>query len=554
MDGLQCFVSDLNVVGRGRRCKRIVCTAAEKPDDVIVVGSGMGGLVTATQLAAKGLKVRVLEKYLIPGGSSGYFERDGYTFDVGASMIFGLGDEGYTNLLTRALDAVGKKIETKPDPTIVTYYLPDGLTVPVDRNYDVFMGELRAKFPSSADGLKQFYDTCADVFKCLNEMELLSLEEPRYLLKVFFQKPVNCLKLLWYMFLNAADEVGKTVADPIAKKFVDIECFLISVAGADRTPLINTGMVFADRHYGGANYPIGGVGKISLALAEGLEEYGGKIEYGARVRRIIVEDGKAVGVLLANGKELLARTVISNATRWDTFENLVPKESVPEEESMFQDRYKKTASFISLHVGVKRDKLPKDLECHMIILDDYDNMEKCRDAEGTLFVSVPTVLDSTIAPDNRHIFHIFTASDMEEWEGLSVAEYNEKKEELATKILKKVEAAAAPGLTDSVELLEVGTPRTHRRFLGRIDGTYGPVPRRVLRGLASMPFNKTALPGLYCVGDSSFPGQGLNAVAFSGFSCAHRVAADVGKEDKLPLLDEPLQYLLGRKRLELFNN
>jgi len=69
-----------------------------------------------------------------------------------------------------------------------------------------------------------------------------------------------------------------------------------------------------------------------------------------------------------------------------------------------------------------------------------------------------------------------------------------------------------------------------------------------------MPFNKTAVPGLYCVGDSSFPGQGLNAVAFSGFSCAHRVAADIGKEDKLPLLDGPLQYLLGRKRLELFNN
>uniref|UniRef100_A0A7S0BTZ9 prolycopene isomerase n=1 Tax=Rhodosorus marinus TaxID=101924 RepID=A0A7S0BTZ9_9RHOD len=514
----------------------------------------MGGLVTATQLASKGLKVRVLEKYLIPGGSSGYFKRDGYTFDVGASMIFGLGDEGYTNLLTRALDAVGKKIDTKPDPTIVTYYLPDGLTVPVDRNYDAFMDELRGKFPSSADGLKQFYDTCADVFKCLNEMELLSLEEPRYLLKVFFQKPVNCLKLLWYMFLNAADEAGKTIADPVAKKFVDIECFLISVAGADRTPLINTGMVFADRHYGGANYPIGGVGKISLALAEGLEEYGGKIEYGARVRRILVEDGKAVGVLLANGEELRAPTVISNATRWDTFENLMPKESVPKEESVFRERYRKTASFISLHAGVKRDKLPKDLECHMIILDDYENMENCRDAEGTLFVSVPTVLDSTIAPDNRHIFHIFTASDMDEWEGLSSAEYKEKKEELAAKMLKKVEAAAVPGLTDSVELLEVGTPRTHRRFLGRIDGTYGPVPRRVLRGLSSMPFNKTAVPGLYCVGDSSFPGQGLNAVAFSGFSCAHRVAADVGKEDKLPLLDEPLQYLLGRKRLELFNN
>jgi prolycopene isomerase len=74
--------------------------------DVIVIGSGLGGLVTASQLAAKGANVLVLERYLIPGGSAGYFERQGYRFDVGASMMFGFGTEGTTNLLTRALDAV----------------------------------------------------------------------------------------------------------------------------------------------------------------------------------------------------------------------------------------------------------------------------------------------------------------------------------------------------------------------------------------------------------------------------------------------------------------
>lgn len=74
------------------------------PDwDVIVIGSGIGGLVTASQLAAKGAKTLVLERYLIPGGSGGSFRREGYTFDVGASMIFGFGEKGHTNLLTRAL-------------------------------------------------------------------------------------------------------------------------------------------------------------------------------------------------------------------------------------------------------------------------------------------------------------------------------------------------------------------------------------------------------------------------------------------------------------------
>jgi monoamine oxidase len=61
--------------------------------DAIVVGSGIGGLVAATQLAAKGARVLVLEKYLIPGGSSGYYRRDGFTFDVGSSVMFGFSDK-----------------------------------------------------------------------------------------------------------------------------------------------------------------------------------------------------------------------------------------------------------------------------------------------------------------------------------------------------------------------------------------------------------------------------------------------------------------------------
>lgn len=65
----------------------------EKHYDAIVIGSGIGGLVAATQLAVKGARVLALEKYVIPGGSSGYYQRDGYTFDVGSSVMFGFSDK-----------------------------------------------------------------------------------------------------------------------------------------------------------------------------------------------------------------------------------------------------------------------------------------------------------------------------------------------------------------------------------------------------------------------------------------------------------------------------
>jgi prolycopene isomerase len=492
--------------------------------DVVVIGSGIGGLVTATQLASKGASVLVLESYLIPGGSAGYFEREGYHFDVGASMIFGLGKQGTTNLLTRALASVNMEIESVPDPVQIHYHLPQGLEVKVHRDYEKFILELTARFPHEAQGIRRFYDECWQVFNCLNAMELLSLEEPRYLLRVFFQHPGACLGLVKYLPQNAGDIARRYIHDPELLKFIDIECYCWSVVEAEKTPMINAGMVFSDRHYGGINYPKGGVSEIAVKLAQGLEKMGGTIRYKARVKEILLEHGRAVGVKLATGEEYRARRVVSNATRWDTFEKLLPPEAMPRAEKRFQQRYQKSPSFLNLHLGVRAEVLPARTECHHILLEDWENMEK---EQGTIFVSIPTLLDPSLAPPNHHIIHTFTPSYLEEWQGLSPQAYSQKKEAAAQKLIQRLERLF-PQLSQGLDYLEIGTPRTHRRFLGRDQGTYGPIPRQKLLGLLGMPFNRTAIAGLYCVGDSTFPGQGLNAVAFSGFACGHRLAVDLG--------------------------
>lgn len=492
--------------------------------DVIIIGSGIGGLVTATQLAAKGAEVLVLERYLIPGGSSGYFERQGYKFDVGASMIFGFGAQGTTNLLTRALNTVKVSQETIIDPVQVHYHLPNKLDLKVERVYEKFLQNLIAYFPHEEAGIRRFYDECWKVFHCLNSIELLSLEERGYLLRTFLQHPLACLGLVKYLPQNVGDVARRYIKDQELLKFIDIECYSWSVVSADLTPMINAGMVFSDRHYGGVNYPKGGVGTIAQKLVEGLEKAGGKIQYQARVTKILTEQGKAVGVQLANGKVYRGKRIVSNATRWDTFTKLLPGDKIPNNEKKWQQSYKKSPSFLSLHMGVEAAVLPDGTECHHIILEDWQQMTA---PGGTLFVSIPTLLDPDLAPKGYHIIHAFTPDWIDNWQGLSASEYEAKKEAAAGEVIDRLEKIF-PGLDAGLDYLEVGTPRTHQRFLGREDGTYGPIPRRKLRGLLGMPFNRTAIPGLYCVGDSTFPGQGLNAVAFSGFACAHRIAIDLG--------------------------
>jgi len=331
--------------------------------DVIVIGSGIGGLVTATQLAAKGIKVLVLEKYLIPGGSAGYFERNGYRFDVGASMMFGFGKQGTTNLLTRALAAVNVELETMPDHTQIHYHLPNNIDIKVDRQYEKFIQDLGDRFPHERQGIRQFYDACWDVFNCLNAIELLSLEEYGYLMRVFFQNPFACLGLAKYLPQNAGDVARRYISDPELLKFIDMECYCWSVVPADKTPMINAGMVFSDRHYGGINYPKGGVGKIAEALVNGLEAAGSSIRYGARVTAILpktpASDG-TVAVKLSNGEVLRSKSVVSNATRWDTFEHLLTDQPTPSSETKWQQRYQRSPSFLSLHLGVKATAIPAD--------------------------------------------------------------------------------------------------------------------------------------------------------------------------------------------------
>ena len=492
--------------------------------DAVVIGSGIGGLVTASQLAAKGAKVLVLERYLIPGGSGGSFQRGGYTFDVGASMIFGFGETGHTNLLTRALADVGERQDTIPDPAQLEYHLPGGLQMAVERDYDSFIARLTALFPHEATGIRRFYDTCWQVFRCLDAMPLLSLEDPAYLAKVFVRAPLACLGLARWLPVNVGDVARRHISDPALLKFIDMECFCWSVMPADRTPMINAGMVFSDRHAGGINYPKGGVGTIAQHLVSGLERHGGAIRYRARVTRVLLENGQAVGVELAGGERIRARRVISNATRWDTFGSLVDGAHTPVAERIWRRRYKPSPSFLSLHLGVRAEVIPAGSHCHHLLLERWEEMEA---EQGTVFVSIPTLLDPSLALAGHHIVHAFTPSSMQAWEGLGPSAYAAKKQADAERLVHRLEAIL-PGLSAGISLREVGTPRSHRRFLGRHQGSYGPVPALRLPGLLPMPFNRTAIAGLYCVGDSCFPGQGLNAVAFSGFACAHRVGADLG--------------------------
>ncbi len=103
-------------------------------------------------------------------------------------------------------------------------------------------------------------------------MPLLSIEDPTYLFKVFLKAPLSCLGLARWLPINAGDVAKKFIKDPELLKLIYIECFCWSVMPALKTPMINAGMVFTDRHVGGINYPKGGSWDNSRKACERFRE------------------------------------------------------------------------------------------------------------------------------------------------------------------------------------------------------------------------------------------------------------------------------------------
>ncbi len=493
--------------------------------DVIVIGSGIGGLTAAALLQERGFATVVFEKNRYPGGSCSSFRREGYRFDAGASVFYGFGENGTSgtlNLHTRIFRKLGVEVRTIADPVQIHYHLPNGFAVPAHYDRQLFFDALVTRFPLEAEGIKKFYRELDEVYEILSSMPAGSLEDLTHLLSVGVANPLNTVALAIKSFRSMGKTARKYISDEELLHFIDIEAYSWAVQDAVSTPLVNAGICLADRHYGGINYPVGGSGAIPEALCKGIENFCGQIRYQAEVTEILVDNGEARGVRLADGTEHFARAVISNATVWDTFNRLVTDSRYRVDEKKFL----RAPSWFQLFLGVDAAVIPKGFYVHHILVDDWKSYNQ---PGGTIYFSAPTILDPSLAPPGKHIVHAFVTGEVEQWEQYErgSSAYGAAKEQVAAAIIDRTERIL-PGLSHSIELKVLATPLTHEHFLNRFKGSYGPLLKPG-QNILQKPQNTTPIKNLFAAGDSTFPGQGVIAVTYSGVSCASYIARKFGK-------------------------
>jgi phytoene dehydrogenase-like protein len=494
--------------------------------DIVVIGSGVGGLSCAALLARYGFEVIVCESHAIAGGAAHGFERQGFKFDSGPSLYSGLSYSPSANPLRQVLDAIGEDLPCKTY-NIWGCCLPEG-------DFDTSVG---------AD---QFCEVLAQLRDESAVTEWRNLQEVMQPLKdAAIALPPAALRWDWgaartvgqfapSLWRHAGDVFRLTgtfskitknvVTDPFIQNWLNLLCFLLSGLPASDTSAAEVAFMFAEwyRPQVALDYPVGGSAGLVNALVRGLQRQGGELWLNAHIEEILVENSRAVGVRLRDGQVIRAqRAVISNASIWDTLK-LLPEGAIP---ATFRAQRQATPacdSFMHLHLGIDATDIRSDLACHYIVVNDWNRGITA--AQNVILISIPSVLDPALAPSGKHVIHVYTPGNepYDLWNGLDRRSeaYLQRKQERSEAMWQALERII-PDIRSRCEVTLIGTPLTHERYLRRHRGSYGPAISAA-KGL--FPTGRTPLEGLLCCGDSTFPGIGLPAVAASGMIVANTLA------------------------------
>ena len=496
--------------------------------DVVVIGSGIGGLVAAGLLARYGRRVLICESHTLPGGAAHAFKREGFTFDSGPSFYCGLGDAKSCNPLREVLDTLGESIAAIPYDPLGHYHFPDK-TLAVYGNSQQYQASIAEFSPQAAQELEQLTQKMLAIYRPLGSIPTLALRSDGWLLPLLVQRfPQAMLQLLPQLRglgRSMGDFVDETVKDPWLRQLIDLECFLLSGMKAHETVAPEMAVMFGERTESVIDYPIGGSGALVDALVRGLKRWGGKIRLGTHVDKIWVDHNRAQGIILKTGERIRADKVISNATLWDTCNQLLDHTDLPTSYRQKSLDTPAVDSFMHLHLGIRAEGLD-DLTIHHVVV--HDTEQDITTPGNTCMISIPSVLDPSLAPAGHHVVHAYTLEPYRGWQRDGA--YNAKKEARAQPLIRALQKVI-PDICDRITLKLIGTPLTHQRFLRRHQGTYGPA---IAAGKGLFPGCKTPIKGLYRVGDSTLPGIGVPAVAASGILCANSL---VSPQEAAALLD-----------------
>jgi len=476
--------------------------------DVIVIGSGIGGLTAAALLAKRGLQVTVIEKHNRPGGCCTAWTRQcdagAFIFDAGVHDISGLSPRGAVTSLLRELSPTAQlRWQRVPHGLWL-----DGMCLSVPQDAYAFARLLGERFPNESENIDSFFREIEAIYRELYaDIEqtggvpthpetvdnMLAYPKCHPAVQRWSAKPFQA-----FLFHYIEDPALRRVLSVLAGYLTDD---LAKVSVTEMAP-------YFGYYFDGGHYPQGSSQAFADALADSLQTFGGKIQLNTRVQRVLIEGGAVAGIEDSKGRTMRAPVVISNVDLRATLLDLIGPEHLPAVERERARALVPSPSAIMCFLGL--DFVPPIPALMHASVDGIN-----------FGIAITSKLDETLAPPGHAtltLTALVSAEEAKTWDRRAT-NYRARKTAALDRLIECAEQVI-PALRNHIVLREDATPATFARYLGATNGAiYG-----VDRGQKTLSV-KTCVPGLLVVGSGTDPGSGIEAVVISGTLAARAVRA-----------------------------
>jgi all-trans-retinol 13,14-reductase len=499
---------------------------------VVVIGGGLGGLGAAAFLARRGFPVTLVEQHIKPGGYATTFQRGPFDFDVSLHQT-----ASAHGGLRATFEATGilEEVETVETPDLCRIITPDHDLIWPQRDPDAVVEQLVRLFPDEGDGIRDFFDEMAGIL----DEGLKEFDPDSWLNRVSF--PLTHRKMWGIRNKTLADVLDEHVHDEKARSILSS---FWGYYGLPPSKLSGFYYCIATASYlrFGGHYIRDRSQDLSNALMESIESAGGQIMLGANASFITTENDAVSGVTLSDGRHLPALAVISNASVPATMAMLGSAAAGTDDEREYLKKlepYRPSLSSFVVWLGLNRE-IRGTVDGYEIFVSKGYDPEKaygaclaCDPVECDLGVTIYDNAFEGYSQPGTSTVSVLMLSGYEPWRRYEADyfagrkdAYHSEKERIAARLIQRAESRVIPGLSSMIDVIEIGTPLTNRRYTGNPEGAIYGYEQSLANAFMTRLPNTTPFKGLYLASAWTNPGGGYQPCLQSGTTAAQRLMQD----------------------------
>jgi prolycopene isomerase len=442
-------------------------------------------------------------------------------------MFFGFGETGFNphrfvfNCLEEPIDII------QHDLLYTVVY--KGKRIRFFQDIDLFTEELAQLFPGQRANIRAFYKEMLKIYTHV------MVESPIYATpdqtdskaaSVQFRKhPGSYLKFLSFMFMNTRSLLKRYFDDPEIFNFFDKLTSTYCYTTVDEAPAVLSAVMFVDNHIGGSYYTAGSTLFLPGKLEKSIEENGGDMLYGHTVTRIVIEGGRALGVVLDDGHMIASDSVVYSGTVWNLYGRLVDEKISSNKKKNWAKSMVPTYPSVVLYAQVKKDVIPEGTTPVEMLVG---NPSRIDESEVTAYIF--SIDDRTLCPEDSHTV-IAIGPSLRQWprpdEGYSTASYEEHKNEEKARMIRILDNRF-PGFEQAIIYSEISTPTTIERYTLKNGGCVAGPKQNMGQHMFKRLHIQSEWDNIYCCGESTTMGTGTPAVTVSGVSAANAILKKKG--------------------------